>query len=225
MTDCTRSGRQPPSVFDGTESEGLVVTLDDAADCLGVQRGELQRSVEEGEIPYYCVGSEIRFDMAEIGEWIKRRPVIVPDPQTAPGRATGLDQAGQTRASACAEELVERETIDRNSPKEQARELPMAWGELWIDKLYAGHRRTIVVAFDDFASLVVGHEPTASRRSVLFGWLATASDEEFAESSCTYLEQLLEDPEQSVDQISYLMKLLGRARSDAQRELAPALAS
>lgn len=118
---------------------------------------------------------------------------------------------------------MEHETIDRNSPREQACELPMAWGELWIDQLYAGHRRTIVAAFDDFASLAVGQEQTASRRSMLFGWLATASDEEFAELSCSYLEQLLEDPEQSVDQISCLMMLLARARSDARRELAPEL--
>ena len=206
MSNWARTERQPPSVFDSAEHEGFAVSLDEAADRLGVQRCELQRSVEEGEIPYSCVGAEIRFDMAEIGEWIKRRPVIVAGPPMSTGR-------------------TRREISDGNSPSEQACELPMVWGELWIDQLYADHRRAIVAALDDFASLTVGREPTTCRRSRLFGWLATASDEEFAEISCTYLERLLEDPERSVDQTSYLMMLLGRIRADAQRELAPALSA
>ncbi len=54
-------------------NEASMLTVNDIAQKLGLKRGYVYQNYQRLGIPYYQIGNLLRFDPAEIDEWLKKR--------------------------------------------------------------------------------------------------------------------------------------------------------
>jgi excisionase family DNA binding protein len=60
-----------------------LLTIDEAAEFLGISRNGLYIAAREGRVPNYKIGALIRFDQAELRVWLESRrrgPKVVAEP-------------------------------------------------------------------------------------------------------------------------------------------------
>jgi excisionase family DNA binding protein len=55
-------------------SEAPVMDAPEVCDYLSIHRSTLYRLIKRGEIPYFRIGSDYRFNREAIDEWMKRKP-------------------------------------------------------------------------------------------------------------------------------------------------------
>jgi excisionase family DNA binding protein len=61
--------------MNGFEALPELMTMDQLAERLGVTRRHVRRLVDERRVPFLRVGRFIRFDAAEIADWLNRSRV------------------------------------------------------------------------------------------------------------------------------------------------------
>ena len=108
----TSHGRVRPEAAGGTAPH-LLLDMEDVARWLCTSVRHVQRLVHERRLPYVKVGHFVRFDAADVAQWIEEQKVddktagghhpttIVVDPQLAP-------TAGMTRRPTSATEVLAR---------------------------------------------------------------------------------------------------------------------
>jgi excisionase family DNA binding protein len=58
-----------------TDLSTQLLTIDQLAERLGITARHVRRLIAERRLPYYKVGRLVRFDPAEISQWLKTRRI------------------------------------------------------------------------------------------------------------------------------------------------------
>jgi|CXWL01.1.fsa_nt_gi hypothetical protein len=63
-----------PATEEEQQADRRLVGLEKAAEAIGVSPGHLRNLQWAEKVPYYRVGTSVRFDIAELREYFRRRP-------------------------------------------------------------------------------------------------------------------------------------------------------
>jgi len=64
---------------DGRVMNKRLININELSELIGLSVNTLYSWVSQQRIPYYKIGSTVRFDISEIGEWLKNQKVGVSD--------------------------------------------------------------------------------------------------------------------------------------------------
>ena len=70
------------------------ITAEEAADFLGLAKGTIHNRGSKGQIPFYRKDGILRFRKSELGAWLRRANVEIPETRSVPNEARERVLAG-----------------------------------------------------------------------------------------------------------------------------------
>src|SRR5262245_38707702 len=76
LIDTEDAPHEPPTIESQPHQRGALVTLKEAAEYLGVNTRSIHQWIVDENFPARHAGRSLRFDLAEVDEWTRRRKTV-----------------------------------------------------------------------------------------------------------------------------------------------------